>query len=142
MHGDLKPANCLLRSVPAYTDRRGFMVKLADFGLSRLLNPVSATKDGGGRGSGIGPSFRLLTHAWACRLAVLLPGRLAFTCPLVLPVPWLVQDQTSIQTGSYGTPGFAAPELLTEGKLTKAADIFSLGLISASAALGSVCGCA
>lgn len=40
VHGDLKPANCLLRSVPAYTDRRGVTVKLADFGLSRLLNPV------------------------------------------------------------------------------------------------------
>lgn len=44
MHGDLKPANCLLRSVPAYTDRRGVTVKLADFGLSRLLNPVSCKR--------------------------------------------------------------------------------------------------
>jgi serine/threonine protein kinase len=77
VHGDLKSANCLLRSVPAYTDRRGVKCMLADFGLSRLLNP----------------------------------------------------DETSIHTGSTGTPGFAAPELLTDGKLTKAADIYSLGII-------------
>lgn len=35
-----------------------------------------------------------------------------------------------MHTGSTGTPGFAAPELLTAGKLTKAADIYSLALIS------------
>ena len=40
------------------------------------------------------------------------------------------QDETSVHTGSTGTPGFAAPELLTAGKLTKAADIYSLALIS------------
>lgn len=53
VHGDLKPANCLLRSVPAYTDRRGVTVKLADFGLSRLLNPVrpeQQSRSSGGRG--------------------------------------------------------------------------------------------
>ena len=31
---------------------------------------------------------------------------------------------------SYGTASYAAPELLTQGKLTKAADVFSLGIIS------------
>lgn len=31
---------------------------------------------------------------------------------------------------SYGTASFAAPELLTQGKLTKAADVYSLGIIS------------
>lgn len=45
-------------------------------------------------------------------------------------LPILAQDETSIHTGSTGTPGFAAPELLTDGKLTKAADIYSLGIIS------------
>ena len=30
---------------------------------------------------------------------------------------------------SFGTPSFAAPELLTEGKLTRAADIYSLAMI-------------
>ncbi len=30
---------------------------------------------------------------------------------------------------SYGTACYAAPELLSQGKLTKAADIYSLGVI-------------
>lgn len=36
LHGDLKPQNVLLRS--ARSDRRGFVCKLCDFGLSRLLS--------------------------------------------------------------------------------------------------------
>ncbi len=36
LHGDLKPQNVLLRSVRS--DRRGFVCKLCDFGLSRLLS--------------------------------------------------------------------------------------------------------
>ncbi|KAL4423976.1 hypothetical protein ABPG75_001277 [Micractinium tetrahymenae] len=36
LHGDLKPQNVLLRSARA--DRRGFVCKLCDFGLSRLLS--------------------------------------------------------------------------------------------------------
>ena len=35
VHGDLKPANVLLKS--ARSDRRGFGCRLADFGLSRML---------------------------------------------------------------------------------------------------------
>ncbi|GLC70963.1 hypothetical protein PLESTF_001055600 [Pleodorina starrii] len=35
VHGDLKPANVLLHS--SSSDRRGFVVKIADFGLARLL---------------------------------------------------------------------------------------------------------
>jgi serine/threonine protein kinase len=36
LHCDLKPANVLLKATSA--DRRGFVCKLADFGLSRLLD--------------------------------------------------------------------------------------------------------
>lgn len=128
VHGDLKPANCLLRSVPAYTDRRGVTVKLADFGLSRLLNPVRLKQQGwqqGRVGREIGDGRQRLGIVCpmpACKLSV--P---ALTRPCCCP---LLQDETSVHTGSTGTPGFAAPELLTDGKLTKAADIYSLGLIS------------
>ncbi|PSC72637.1 kinase [Micractinium conductrix] len=75
IHGDLKPANVLLKA--ARNDRRGFVCKLGDFGLSRALG----------------------------------------------------MEETHIETQSYGTACYAAPELLSEGKLTKAADVFSLGII-------------
>ncbi|EFJ50029.1 hypothetical protein VOLCADRAFT_58768, partial [Volvox carteri f. nagariensis] len=38
VHGDLKPANVLLKS--SRSDRRGFIAKVADFGLSKIF-PVS-----------------------------------------------------------------------------------------------------
>ena len=41
LHGDLKPANVLLKSTSA--DRRGFLCKLCDFGMSRLLDATHAT---------------------------------------------------------------------------------------------------
>lgn len=75
IHGDLKPANVLLKA--ARNDRRGYVCKLGDFGLSRML------------GTG----------------------------------------ESHVDTQSYGTASYAAPELLSEGKLTQAADIFSMGVI-------------
>jgi serine/threonine protein kinase len=41
LHCDLKPGNVLLKATTA--DRRGFICKLADFGMSRLLDPSLAT---------------------------------------------------------------------------------------------------
>ena len=41
LHGDLKPANVLLKATNA--DRRGFMCKVCDFGMSRLLDPTQHT---------------------------------------------------------------------------------------------------
>ena len=41
LHGDLKPANVLLKS--ASEDARGFTCKLCDFGLSRLLDATEKT---------------------------------------------------------------------------------------------------
>lgn len=83
IHGDLKPANVLVKA--ARNDRRGFVAKLADFGLSRMLG----------------------------------------------------HDQSHVDTQSYGTASYAAPELLSEGKLTKAADIYSLAIIMWELTTGS-----
>ncbi|KAL0035971.1 hypothetical protein WJX77_009876 [Trebouxia sp. C0004] len=75
LHGDLKGANVLLKSTA--TDPRGFMCKLADFGLSRVLD----------------------------------------------------LDMTHISTHTYGTISYMPPELLSQGKMTRAADVYSFGML-------------
>lgn len=79
---DLKPQNVLLKTQRA--DYRGFVCKLADFGLSRLLG----------------------------------------------------EQQTHIDTGSCGTTTYAAPELLVEGRLTRACDVYSFGILMWSLVAG------
>ncbi|KAK9906630.1 hypothetical protein WJX75_005201 [Coccomyxa subellipsoidea] len=75
INGDLKPANVLLKSTNA--DSRGFTCKLADFGLSRVLDT----------------------------------------------------NGTHVSTQTYGTLAYQPAELLRDGKLTKAVDIYSFGMI-------------
>ncbi|KAK9817737.1 hypothetical protein WJX72_001463 [[Myrmecia] bisecta] len=75
LHGDLKTANVLLKS--SNDDTRGYICKLADFGLSRLL-------DG---------------------------------------------SQTHISTQSYGTITHMPAELLRNGKMTRAVDVYSFGML-------------
>ncbi|KAL3133428.1 hypothetical protein ABBQ38_007295 [Trebouxia sp. C0009 RCD-2024] len=75
VHGDLKGANVLLKSTA--TDPRGFMCKLADFGLSRVLD----------------------------------------------------LDMTHISTHTYGTISYMPPELLSQGKMTRACDVYSFGML-------------
>lgn len=91
LHGDLKGANVLLKSTA--TDPRGFMCKLADFGLSRVLD----------------------------------------------------LDMTHISTHTYGTISYMPPELLSQGKMTRAADVYSFGMLSkcysSKAALGQQKAC-
>ena len=84
VHGDLKGANVLLKSTA--TDPRGFMCKLADFGLSRVLD----------------------------------------------------LDMTHISTHTYGTISYMPPELLSQGKMTRACDVYSFGMLSESPADHSV----
>lgn len=81
MHGDLKGANVLLKSTA--TDPRGFQCKLADFGLSRMLD----------------------------------------------------LDMTHISTHTYGTISYMPPELLSQGKMTRAADVYSFGMLSKQSTL-------
>ncbi|KAK9823953.1 hypothetical protein WJX72_006631 [[Myrmecia] bisecta] len=75
VHGDLKDANILLKSTA--TDPRGFVCKIADFGLSRVLDV----------------------------------------------------DATHISTKTYGTISYMPGELLQAGKLTRAADVYSFGML-------------
>jgi serine/threonine protein kinase len=78
LHGDLKSANVLLKSTT--TDPRGFLCKLADFGLSRVLD----------------------------------------------------LDMTHISTKTYGTISYMPAELLSQGKMTKQADVYSFAMLSES----------
>ena len=39
---------------------------------------------------------------------------------------------THVETGSYGTPTHAAPELLREGRLSPAVDLFAFGVLGES----------
>lgn len=41
----------------------------------------------------------------------------------------LVGRATHVETGSYGTPTHAAPELLREGRLSPAVDVFAFGVL-------------
>lgn len=85
LHGDLKGANVLLKSTA--TDPRGFMCKLADFGLSRVLD----------------------------------------------------LDMTHISTHTYGTISYTPPELLSQGKMTRACDVYSFGMLSKYPGQKSLC---
>lgn len=43
----------------------------------------------------------------------------------------LGSNKTHLSTNTYGTISYMAPELLTEGKLSKQADVYSFGILSA-----------
>ena len=47
----------------------------------------------------------------------------------------LGENKTHLSTNTYGTISYMAPELLTEGKLGKPADIYSFGILSTPNAL-------
>eukprot|EP00891_Asterochloris_glomerata_P005705 jgi/Astpho2/5705/gw1.00079.187.1_t len=75
LHGDLTACNVLLAA--SDKDQRGFVAKVADFGLSRLLQ----------------------------------------------------SSQTTIETDTFGTVTHMPPELLMDGILTKAADVYAFGVL-------------
>lgn len=76
IHGDLKTANVLLKSTTS--DMRGFVCKLADFGLSHILDSNT------------------FTH---------------------------------VVTETHGTMAYMPPELLKDGYLSFATDVFSFAMV-------------
>ena len=128
--------------------------QLGDFGLSRMLGAEESHVDTQVRL----PCSLCVIRRCLCS-ALLLCGGLcwALLLPLALPggcwmrvaarrreaqnslhsalgwpthTPLLLPPLPVCPPQSYGTASYAAPELLTQGKLTKAADVFSLGIIS------------
>ena len=84
-HGDLKPGNVLLKS--SRLDRRGFTVRLADFGFCRIGGEGQGRRWAQGGGGGLGEGGvrakgrrgRAGRQAWADTAAAL-NSRLASTC--------------------------------------------------------------
>ncbi|CAL8464411.1 g3946 [Coccomyxa elongata] len=78
LHADLKGANVLLKSAAVSNyDQRGYTCKLADFGLSRVME----------------------------------------------------NNSTHVSTTTFGTAAYMPAEMLMEGKMTKAADVYSFGML-------------
>ncbi|CAL8464410.1 g3945 [Coccomyxa elongata] len=78
LHADLKGANVLMKSAAKSNyDNRGYTCKLADFGLSRVME----------------------------------------------------NNSTHVSTSTFGTAAYMPAELLMEGKMTKAADVYSFAML-------------
>lgn len=151
LHGDLKPANVLLRSSRA--DQRGFICKISDFGLSRVLHPEQPEAAVATQHS---RRFTDSTTDSACEpLQAAFPGPLTaipfaatpssmhshrctnetgegpFTAAGCGAVPeglGGMPARNGLQVGVQGTVAYLAPEVI-DGTRTKAADVYSFGVV-------------
>mmetsp|Transcript_71327 Transcript_71327/g.209080 ORF Transcript_71327/g.209080 Transcript_71327/m.209080 type:complete len:683 (-) Transcript_71327:136-2184(-) len=103
-HRDIKPSNILF-------DRTG-RVQLGDFGLAKEMSTMLPLGTDG-----------VVTH----EDSVLLDGE-------ELPHVAAVASSSSMQTRGVGTPAYASPQQLTEGKYGVETDVFSLGVVLAELA--------
>lgn len=124
LHGDLKPCNVLL--TPVASDPRGYICKICDFGLARVLTSSSAAVAGSGGCGGCGSSSR----RGGC-------------LPLSLSVAAAVTSAaaahpafTHVSTHTHGTLAYQAPEVIAQGRVGRPADIFSLAVLAAEVLSG------
>lgn len=89
-----------------------------DAGGGRVARQHAGEQGSCGHAAGAPPAG----HVWQASAGLCLPLRASSLQPTrPLRLPHLLQ--------SYGTASYAAPELLAQGKLTKAADVYSLGIL-------------
>eukprot|EP00775_Hariotina_reticulata_P005410 gene5410-5643_t len=105
VHGDLKSSNVLLKAAATTAaDTRGFTAKVSDFGLSRVMDAISAANgttsiDGSSDGTSAAATTPCCGQGW----------------PAGQP--------------RFGALSHAAPELIRGLELSKASDVYSVGVL-------------
>lgn len=136
VHGDLKPGNVLLKTHKV--DRRGYIAKVSDFGLSRPLDMedthARCVCGGGGggltgawtAGLGRGGSLHAEPRAAPCSGAqVWLAGWLwhGLNRSLLRPLAPCSLD------GTLGTIAYSAPETFAHNQVKKPSDVYAFGIM-------------
>ena len=111
---------------PVASDARGYICKICDFGLARVLTSSSAASAAGGGGGGdknrSARSGSLPTSlSVAAAVASAAAAHPAFT---------------HVSTHTHGTLAYQAPEVIAQGKVGRPADVFSLAILAAEVLSG------
>ena len=94
------------------------MCKICDFGLARVLTSSSAAAAGGGKVSSTSRSGSLPPSSLSVAAAI---THAAASHPAF----------THVSTHTHGTLAYQAPEVISQGKVGRPADVFSLAILAA-----------
>ncbi|KXZ51071.1 hypothetical protein GPECTOR_14g56 [Gonium pectorale] len=118
IHGDLKPGNVLLKS--SRQDQRGFVVKISDFGLGRVLHPASPPPRSIFAGGALGSPD---SEPGGADLEPTLNGA-------GIADGGGGDGGGAVQLGALdGTVPYLAPELINNGQRSKASDVWAFGVL-------------
>ena len=111
------------------SDARGYVCKICDFGLARVLTSSSAAAGGGGGegGGGVGGAKSSRSGSLPTSLSV----AAAITSAAAAHPAF-----THVSTHTHGTLAYQAPEVISQGRVGRPADIFSLGILAAEVLSG------
>ena len=105
------------------SDARGYICKICDFGLARVLASSSAAAAGGGGGGGGGSKNKSRIGSLPTSLSVA-----AAVASAAAAHPFATAF-THVSTHTHGTLAYQAPEVISQGKVGRPADIFSLAVL-------------
>lgn len=105
------------------SDARGYICKICDFGLARVLTSSSAATAGGG-GKPASSSASSSSRSGS------LPISLSFAAA-VASAAAAHPAFTHVSTHTHGTLAYQAPEVISQGRVGRPADVFSLAVLSA-----------